>query len=49
MIGHIQELIENALEHLQAKGEFELERNPDNQHRTYPQQRTTVIMPPMWP
>ncbi|WP_223787959.1 arginine--tRNA ligase [Marinicella meishanensis] len=28
MIGHIQELIENALEHLQAKGEFELEQNP---------------------
>ncbi|TDR23274.1 arginine--tRNA ligase [Marinicella litoralis] len=28
MIGHIQELIENALEHLQAKGEFNLEQNP---------------------
>jgi len=28
MIGHIQELIENALEHLQAKGEFELEQTP---------------------
>lgn len=28
MIGHIQELIENALEHLQAKGEFELDQLP---------------------
>jgi len=28
MIGHIQELIENALEHLQAKGEFNLEQTP---------------------
>lgn len=28
MIGHIQELIENALEHLQAKGEFDLEQTP---------------------
>ncbi len=28
MIGHIQELIENALEHLQAKGEFDLENIP---------------------
>jgi len=28
MIGHIQELIENALEHLQAKGEFSLEQTP---------------------
>ena len=28
MIGHIQELIENALEHLQAKGEFELSEIP---------------------
>ncbi len=28
MIGHIQELIENALEHLQAKGEFDLEHKP---------------------
>ncbi|MFC3194816.1 arginine--tRNA ligase [Marinicella sediminis] len=28
MIGHIQELIENALEHLQAKGEFELTETP---------------------
>ncbi len=28
MIGHIQELIENALEHLQAKGEFNIEQTP---------------------
>ncbi len=28
MIGHIQELIENALEHLQAKGEFNLDQTP---------------------
>lgn len=28
MIGHIKELIENALEHLQAKGEFNLEQTP---------------------
>ncbi len=28
MIGHIQELIENALEHLQAKGEFNLAQTP---------------------
>lgn len=28
MIGHIQELIENALEHLQAKGEFDLDQLP---------------------
>ncbi len=28
MIGHIEELIENALEHLQAKGEFNLEQTP---------------------
>jgi arginyl-tRNA synthetase len=28
MIGHIQELIENALEHLVAKGEFNLEQTP---------------------
>jgi len=28
MIGHIEELIENALEHLQAKGEFNLAQTP---------------------
>ncbi len=28
MIGHIQELIENALEHLQVKGEFNLDQTP---------------------
>ena len=29
MLGHIQELIENALEHLQVKGEFSLEETPE--------------------
>ena len=29
MLGHIQELIENALEHLQVKGEFTLEHTPE--------------------
>ncbi|MEZ5471008.1 MAG: arginine--tRNA ligase [Marinicella sp.] len=55
MIGHIQELIENALEHLQAKGEFELvdkpaitiERTRDKKHGDYASNVALTLAKPL--